>query len=92
MTTGYETDAAYAAAVTAPVGGRRRSWLADVEMSTVIVLTTADVSFRGLRAAVHDDCLVLSEAVLMGDESNTVLNGNVVIPRERVLAVQVVAP
>lgn len=67
------------------------SWLEALEMSTVIVLTTDDVSFKGLRRAVHDDCLVLHEAILLGEEAATVLNGDLVIPREKVLAVQVIA-
>lgn len=67
------------------------TWLDDVQMDTVIVLTTDDVSFKGLRRAVHDDCLVLHEAIVLGDEVSTVLSGDVVIPREKVLAVQVVS-
>lgn len=67
------------------------SWLDALEMSTVIVLTTDDVSFKGLRRAVHDDCLVLHEAMVLGEDANTVLNGDLVIPREKVLAVQVIA-
>lgn len=68
------------------------TWLEAVEMSTVIILTTDDVSFKGLRRAVHDDCLVLHEAMLLGEDANTVLNGDLVIPREKVLAIQVLVP
>lgn len=67
------------------------TWLDAIDMSTVIVLTTDDVSFKGRRRAVHDDCLILHEAHVLQDEGiATVLNGDVVIPREKVLAVQVV--
>lgn len=66
------------------------TWLDAVTMDTVIVLTTDDVSFKGLRRAVHDDCIVLHEALVLGEDAATVLNGDVVIPRERVLAVQLV--
>jgi hypothetical protein len=66
------------------------TWLDGVEMSTVIVLTKTDYSFKGLRRAVHDDCLILHEAMLLGDDAPQVLNGDVVIPREQVVAIQVV--
>ncbi len=65
-------------------------WLDDVQMKTIIVLTTDDVSFKGLRRAVHDDCLILHEAHVLETDSTTVLNGDVVIPREKVLAVQLI--
>ncbi len=65
-------------------------WLDAVTMSTVIVLTTDDVSFKGLQRAVHDDCLILHAAMVLETDSTTVLNGDLVIPREKVLAVQLI--
>ena len=68
------------------------TWLDAVTLDTVIVLTTDDVSFKGLRRAVHDDCIVLHEAMVLETDATVVLNGDVVIPREKVLAVQLVTP
>lgn len=68
------------------------TWLDDVSLETVIVHTRDDMSLRGLKSSVYDDCLVLREArVLEGEGVSSVLNGEVVIPRERVHFIQVVA-
>jgi hypothetical protein len=66
------------------------TWLDQVTFQTVIVLTTEGHSFKGLRRAVHDDCIVLHEAMLLEEDSSTVLNGDFVIPREKVLGIQVI--
>lgn len=66
------------------------TWLDDLTLETVIVHTRDDMSFRGLKSSVYDDCLVLKEArVLEGEGVSSVLNGEVVIPRERVHFIQV---
>lgn len=67
------------------------TWLDALTLETVIVHTTHGPSLKGLKAAVHDDCIVLREALILED-SATKLNGDVVIPRERVLFMQLVAP
>lgn len=68
------------------------TWLDDLTLETVIVHTRDDMSFRGLRSSVYDDCLVLREArVLEGEGVSSVLNGEVVIPREQVHFVQIVS-
>ena len=69
------------------------TWLDDLTLDTVIVHTRDEMSFRGLRSSVYDDCLVLKEArVLEGEGVSSVLNGEVVIPRERVHFVQILPP
>lgn len=67
------------------------TWLGDITLSTVIVHTTDGPSIKGLRSAVHDDCLVLREAVLLEDAGVSQFDGEVVIPRERVSFMQLVS-
>ena len=67
------------------------TWLDDLTLETVIVHTRDDMSFRGLKASVYDDCLVLKEARVLEDEGmSKVINGDVVIPRDRVHWLQVI--
>lgn len=67
------------------------TWLEAVTLETVIVHTTHGEVMKGLKAAVHDDCLIVREAHLLEypgkpaeDDSVTLLAGDFVIPRERV--------
>jgi hypothetical protein len=39
---------------------------------------------------VHDDCLVLRDVFVLEPEGQTQLNGEIVIPREQVLYMQIV--
>jgi hypothetical protein len=67
------------------------AWLTDLTLETVIVHTVGDgPSLKGVKAAVHDDCLVLKDAFVLEPEGGTMLNGDLVIPREQVLFMQVV--
>ena len=67
------------------------SWLAALTLETVIVHMTDDgPSVKGVKAAVYDDCLVLRDAFVLEPEGGTMLNGELVIPREKVLFMQVV--
>ena len=66
-------------------------WLDALTLETVVV-HTSEASFKGVRAAVHDDCLVLREAMLIEPEAQTLLQGEIVIPRENVLYLQIVSP
>lgn len=69
------------------------TWLDDLTLETVLVHMTHDgPSVKGLKVAVHDDCLVLRDALVMEPEAKTLLDGEVVIPRERVLFMQLVEP
>ena len=65
------------------------TWLDELTLETVIVSTTDDgPSIKGLKRAVHDDGIVLTQAALLEDDALSVLNGDVFIPREKVLLVQ----
>ena len=65
------------------------AWLEDLTLETVIVHTTHGPSLKGLKTAVHDDCIVLRDALVLEDAA-TLIAGEVVIPRERVLFMQLV--
>lgn len=65
------------------------TWLDDITLETVIVhFTDNGPSIKGLKAAVHDDCLILRDALVLDTEASTLLDGDFVIPRERVLFIQ----
>jgi hypothetical protein len=65
------------------------TWLENVTLETVIVHTTAGESFKGLKQTVYDDSLILTDARLLdGEGMSSVINGEVVIPRERVHFIQ----
>lgn len=60
-------------------------WIASLTHATVIVhLKGNSHSLKGVLAAVHADCLVLRDAVVLEPESQAVLDGSVVIPRPNV--------
>lgn len=68
------------------------AWLDALTLETVIVHTTDNgPSVKGVKAAVHDDCLVLKDAMVLEPNGSTMLNGELVIPREKVLFMQVVS-
>lgn len=67
------------------------TWLDAVSLETVIVHVTDGPSLKGLREVVHDDCLVLRDALVFHEEdAPQQLDGLLVVPREKVLFVQVV--
>lgn len=67
------------------------TWLDALTLETVIVHLTDDgPSIKGLKRAIHDDGIVLAQAVVLEDESVSVLNGDVFVPREKVLLMQLV--
>jgi hypothetical protein len=67
------------------------TWLDSLSLSTVIVHTTDGMSFKGLKASVYDDSIVLREARVLQDDGVTEqLNGEIAIPRERVHFLQLV--
>jgi hypothetical protein len=69
------------------------TWLDDLTLDTVIVHTTEGMSFKGLKASVHDDCIVLRETHLLQDDGpSEQINGLVPIPREKVHFLQVLDP
>lgn len=60
-------------------------WITSLTHDTVIVHTKdSGPSLKGVLAAVHSDCLVLRDAMLLEPESQVVLDGSVVVPRSNV--------
>lgn len=67
------------------------TWLDGLTLETVIVHTTNDgPSLKGLKYAVHEDCIVLRDAVALNEAGMTALDGEIAVPRERVLFMQLV--
>jgi hypothetical protein len=67
------------------------TWLDALTLETVIVHTRTGASIKGLRAAVHDDCIVLREAMVLEPESQVLVDGELVVPRENVDFMQLVS-
>jgi hypothetical protein len=66
------------------------TWLDDLTLSTVIVTTTDDgPSLRGLKRAVYDDGILLSQAAVLEADALVTLEGDVFVPREKVQLVQI---
>lgn len=59
-------------------------WLNELTLETVIVHLRDSHSIKGVLAAVHSDCLVLKDAVVLEPESQAMLDGTVVVPRPSV--------
>jgi small nuclear ribonucleoprotein (snRNP)-like protein len=60
-------------------------WIAQLTHDTVIVhLKGGSRSLKGVLAAVHADCLVLRDAVVLEPETQVLLDGEVVVPRPNV--------
>jgi hypothetical protein len=67
------------------------TWLDDLTLETVVLhMTHNGPSLKGLKVAIHDDCIVLRDVIALGETANDVLNGPIVVPRERVLFMQMV--
>ncbi len=66
------------------------TWLDALTLETVVVHLKHDgPSLKGLKAAIHDDCIVLRDVIALGDEASDVLDGQCVIPRDQVSFMQV---
>lgn len=65
-------------------------WLKRLTAKTVIVHLADDQSIRGVLWAVYTDCLVLRHAAYLAPSAVQKLDGEVVIPRERVAWMQTV--
>lgn len=65
------------------------TWLDAVTFETVIVhVTDNGPSLKAARVAVFDDCVVLRDAMLLEPEGTEMLQGEIVVPREKVMFVQ----
>jgi hypothetical protein len=69
------------------------TWLDDLTLDTVVVHLTTGRSLKGNKRSVYDDSIVLADArVLMDEGMSQMLNGEVILPRERVEFIQTVPP
>ena len=66
------------------------TWLDAVSLETVLVHVDNGPSLRGLKSAVHDDCLVLRDVLVLQEDGDapTQLGGLYLVPRERVIGIQ----
>jgi small nuclear ribonucleoprotein (snRNP)-like protein len=60
------------------------TWLDKLERRTVIVHLSDGQSIQGVLAAIYDDCVVLERATYLHREGRTRVDGEAVLPRERV--------
>lgn len=68
------------------------TWLDDLTLQTVIVTTTDDgPSLKGIKRAVYDDGIVLTQAAVLEADAIVTLEGDLFIPREKVLLVQLLS-
>lgn len=70
------------------------TWLDCLTFDTVLVnLTDGGPTLKGLRAGVYDDGLVLRQVSVLEDDGTTrMLNGDIFVPREKVLMLQLLPP
>lgn len=66
------------------------TWLDGLTLETVVVHTKTGMSIKGLKAAVHDDGILLRAAVLLEDTGIVELDHSPFIPRENVDFMQLV--
>ena len=64
------------------------SWLNRLARETVVIHTTDGGSLRGVLTVVHRDCLVLSHAAYLAGDQQTPIDGEAVVPRDRVAWIQ----
>lgn len=60
------------------------TWLDKLERRTVIVHLSDGQSIQGVLSAIYDDCVVLERATYLHREGRTRVDGEAVLPRERV--------
>lgn len=63
-------------------------WLKRLTARTVVVHLTDDESIRGVLVGVYDDCLVLRHAAYLGVKAVDTIDGEAVIPRDKVAWMQ----
>ena len=62
----------------------RKPYLRGLEAETVVLHTTDDKSFRGVLVAAHADVYVLRHAALLGSDANVDVDGELLVPVNRV--------
>ncbi len=70
------------------------TWLDALTFDTVIVHQVERLpSLKGLMSAVHDDCLVLRDVLVMWEsDAPQQLQGSYIVPREKVMGIQILDP
>lgn len=68
--------------------GRKRPHIESLLRDTVVVHTTGEDSLKGVLVGVYDDCLVLRHAVSLWDGGETTVDGDAVVPLERIAWLQ----
>lgn len=63
-------------------------WLNRLTAKTVVVHLTDDESIRGVVAGVYADCIVLRHAAYLGEKAVDRIDGEAVIPRDKVAWLQ----
>lgn len=66
------------------------TWLDALTLDTVVVHLKSGTSIKGLKLAVHDDGIVLRDAMVLETEGVQMLNGTPFVPRESVDWMQLV--
>lgn len=64
-------------------------WISKLVRHSVALHLTDGQSIRGVLLAEHKDCLVLGQAGYLGTDGVTKVDGEVVVPRERISWMQV---
>lgn len=67
------------------------TWLDALTLETVVVHMTDGPSLKGVKQAVHDDCLVLRDVFVLDETQQDMVGGTIVVPREKVLFMQVLS-
>lgn len=66
----------------------RMRWVDRLVRRSVVIHTTSGESVRGVLVGAYRDCLVLSHAAFLGSDSIEGIDGEAVIPRERIAWLQ----
>jgi hypothetical protein len=71
---------------------RRRPWISQLERRTIVCHLSDGASIRGVLLAAYRDCLVLTSSTFLGQAAGeqvvVPVDGEAVIPRERVSWIQ----
>lgn len=63
-------------------------WINRLRFETVVIHTTTQASISGVLTGTYKDSLVLSHAKFLAGDTTTNIDGDVVVPRERVAWIQ----
>lgn len=66
----------------------RQRWIEQLRYLTVVIHTTTSQSIRGVLVGTYKDSLVLSHAEFLQGDTTTTIDGDVVIPRDKVAWIQ----